>query len=99
MATYTLMGVTIDNPKDAEFELTSPFEFGFKVVLTDHKGATKVLRNVTEVHHNFPSDFAHPHGTRVAIESDLHSRGGTYVCRDYTAIAISKDEEMAPEHD
>lgn len=99
MTAYTLMGMAIENPKNAEFELASPFQFGFKVELTDSKGTVKVLRNVTEVHHNFPSDFQHPLGVRVAIESDLHGRGGWYVCRDYVSIAISKDEEMATEHD
>ena len=54
-----------------------------------------VLRNVTEIHYNYPSFF--PADARIAFESDIHSTGCTYNLSDIEEFETSLETEIAEE--
>jgi hypothetical protein len=53
-----------------------------------------VFRNVTEVHHNYPSLRGESSG-KVAIESDIHGDGVTYELQAIVEMEIVPDTELA----
>lgn len=54
-----------------------------------------VLRNVTEIHYNYPSSYAGE--ARVAFESDIHQTGCTYKISDIEEFETSLETEIAEE--
>ena len=54
-----------------------------------------VLRNVTEIHFNYPSSY--PADMRIAFESDIHSTGYTCNVTDIESFETSLETEIAEE--
>ena len=52
-----------------------------------------VLRNVTEIHYNYPSTYQGD--ARIAFESDIHSTGCTYKISDIEQFETSLETEIA----
>jgi len=60
--------------------ITKNINFGCKVKiifnkLSKIKGKNETLRNVTEIHYDYPSDLKAVVGKQIAFESDIHQTG------------------------
>lgn len=53
--------------------------FGIAVDLRFKSGTRLILRNVTEIHYNYPSPAREIMGPQVAFESSVHFMGSTYL--------------------
>lgn len=72
-----------------------PKVFGFRVEMT-LGGKLKVkqtLRNVTEIHYNYPSVAGM--GTMIAFESHVHAAGVTYPMSDVVEFEVFPETEKA----
>lgn len=77
--------------------MTHSKNHGVKVVIqfeiaSRFSGQTVTLRNVTEIHYNYPS--ASP-GSRVAFESDIHGTGITYDVDDILEFETKLEDQEA----
>jgi uncharacterized protein Veg len=52
--------------------------FGFAVLIKFKDGRKETLRNITEIHYNYPSAL----GKKIAFESGIHCRGCSYSIED-----------------
>jgi len=87
--TLTYINTQLD--KSFEHELITEKDFGYTVVIKFTNGKKETYNNATEVHWRYQSlknEF------RVAIESNIHSTGCTYVCEDVLSVDISFAAEL-----
>lgn len=57
----------------------------------------ETLRNVTEIHYNYPTGRRVSSGPRVAFESDIHKTGFTYGLNDIYEFEAVIETEKANE--
>jgi hypothetical protein len=77
--------------------------FGMRVQITFNKlckfkNKTETLRNVTEIHYNYPSSLNKFIGKSIAFESNIHKTGITYQLADIdefeTELENKKEKEF-----
>jgi len=75
---------------DKELEIIQG-DFGMNIYLIYKDGETETRRNCTEFHHLYRD-------TNSAIESDIHSTGGTFDSNIVESIVITKASKLYNEH-
>lgn len=77
----------LDNSKEFELKFDSEkYPFGVMVMMDNRfHELVSIQRNATEFHWKYPRNLSR---NRFAVESDIHSEGGTYICNDYTSITL-----------
>ncbi len=93
------LGVELENPTKEQEIFPKNLNLGFTVTIKyadngNYRGIIVIHNNVTEIHINYKT-VGNP---RVAIETDIHSTGGTREINDVDTLTIVDATEIATEY-
>lgn len=75
---------------------TNAVNYGMAVDLRLKNGRRLILRNVTEIHYNFPSAATAVIGQQCAFESNIHCDGVTYPLSMIVEFETYRETEKRP---